>query len=65
MEPAGGETASDGRVNDARASTSLTRLESSALPVGTTMAKPPGVFLNRLLEYGAMPLDLRRWQNLP
>ena len=45
MEPASGETAIEGRVNDAWASTSLTRLESSMIPAGSTMCKPPGVFL--------------------
>ena len=45
IEPASGDTASEGRVNDAWASTLLTRLESSSLPAGTTVAKPPGVFL--------------------
>ena len=45
MEPASADTASEGRVNDAWASTSLTRLESSSFPAGTTVAKPPGVFL--------------------
>ena len=45
MEPASGETAFEGRVNDAWATTSLTRLESSKTPAGSSMCKPPGVFL--------------------
>ena len=45
MEPASGDTACEGRVNDAWASTSLTVLESSVFPAGSIMCKPPGVFL--------------------